>query len=116
MHFKSTYTQGLFAEFLARQYLRLHGFKILSKRYITGKNTNRAEIDIIAQKKDLIVFVEVKHRPNLQSGFDAISPMQMSRLRRAAESYLTKKCWCGNARFDAIIVCGIRINWIKNCI
>ena len=53
MHFKSTYTQGLFAEFLARQYLRLHGFKILSKRYITGKNTNRAEIDIIAQKKGL---------------------------------------------------------------
>lgn len=116
MHFKSTYTQGLFAEFLARQYLRLHGFKILSTRYVTGKHTNRAEIDIIAQHKDLIIFVEVKHRPNLKSGLDAISPLQMLRLRRAAESFLAKKGWRGNARFDAIIVCGIRVNWIKNCI
>jgi putative endonuclease len=116
MRFKSSYTAGLFAEFLARQYLRLHGMKILKTRYITGKNTNRAEIDIIAKQKEVLVFVEVKRRSNLQSGFDAITKPQTARLRRAAETYISKSGWCGGARFDAIIVCGMKIFWIKNCI
>lgn len=116
MRFKSSYTKGLFAEFIARLYLRLHGFKILKSRYITGRNTNRAEIDIIAKRKNLIIFVEVKRRKNITSGFDAITRTQMQRLRRAAETYIAKKSWNGAARFDAIIVCGIRIHWMKNCI
>lgn len=116
MRFKSTYTVGVFSEFIARLYLRLHGFKILKSRYITGRNTHRAEIDIIAQRGDLIVFIEVKHRPSISAGLDAITPAQTLRLRRAAETYLFQRHWTGVARFDAIIVCGIRITWIKNCI
>ena len=50
---RTYYQVGLYSEFLARMYLRLHGYRILKNRYITGKNTNRAEIDIIAQKKNL---------------------------------------------------------------
>ena len=53
----TSYQIGLYSEFLARMYLRLHGYRILKKRYITGKNTNRAEIDIIAKNKHTIVFV-----------------------------------------------------------
>lgn len=116
MRFKSSYTSGLFAEFLARQYLRLHGYKILKSRHITGRNTNRAEIDIIAKHRNLIVFIEVKRRRNLSSGFDAITKSQILRLRRAAETYLQNIGWHGDARFDAIIVCGLHIYWIKNSI
>ena len=113
---KTSYTVGLYSEFLARMYLRFHGYKILKSRYITGKNTNRAEIDIIARHKDTIVFVEVKARKNTSAAWDAITPTQSARLRRAAETYLINKHWTGNARFDVIVVCGHKIYWAKNAI
>ena len=116
MRSKSSYESGLFAEFLARMYLRLHGFKIVKSRYITGRNTHRAEIDIIARRGNLLAFIEVKRRPSIEIGFSAITLHQASRLRRAAETYLAKTHWTGDARFDAIIVCGIKIHWIKNAI
>ena len=113
---KTSYTVGLYSEFLARMYLRFHGYRILKSRYITGKNTNRAEIDIIARHKNTIVFVEVKARKDTATGWDAITPKQSMRLRRAAETYLINKHWKGNARFDVIIVCGHKIHWAKNAI
>ena len=110
----NTYYSGLFAEFRARMFLRWHGYKILKSRYVTGRNTNRAEIDIIAKHKNTIVFVEVKERPNLQTAWDAITPAQIKRLRSAAEGYLIKNRWMGDARFDVIAVCGRKIYWTKN--
>ena len=110
----NSYYTGIFAEWRAKMFLRLHGYKILKSRYVTGRNTNRAEIDIIAQTKNTIVFVEVKYRPDLQTAWDAISPSQITRLRNAAESYLIKKHWRGGARFDVIAVCGMKIYWSKN--
>ena len=86
MHSKTSYSKGLFAEFLARNYLRLHGFKIIASRYITGRNTHRAEIDIIARRGNLLIFIEVKNRCTVHSAFDAISMNQAARLRRAAET------------------------------
>ena len=113
---KTSYQIGLWSEFLARMYLRLHGYRILKSRYVTGKNTNRAEIDIIAKHKNTIVFVEVKARKNIESAWDAISTTQSARLRRAAETYLIQNHWMGGARFDVIIVCGHKIYWAKNAI
>lgn len=112
----NSYKRGLFAEWRARMFLRLHGFRILKSRYITGRLTNRAEIDIIARRGNLIVFIEVKSRPTIDAAWDAISAAQSVRLRRSAETYLAQTRWRGNARFDVIIVCGWHIHWIKNCI
>jgi putative endonuclease len=116
MHSRTTYTQGLFAEFIARMYLRFHGYKILKSRYITGRNTNRAEIDIIARYKKTLVFVEVKNHKSVQSAWDAINPRQAARLRHAAETYIAKTGWVHDARFDVICVCGRKIHWVKNAI
>lgn len=116
MHSSTSYSKGLFAEFLARMYLRMHGCRIIKSRYITGRNTNRAEIDIIARYKDTLIFIEVKRRNNLQRAWDAITPTQAVRLRRAAETYIITHNWRGDARFDAIMVCGWKIHWIKNAI
>ena len=117
MRFKKTsYQIGLFSEFLARWYLRFHGYRILKSRYITGKNTNRAEIDIIAKHKITIVFIEVKSRQSVSAAWDAITPTQSARLRRAAETFLINSHWTGDARFDVIIVCGHKIYWSKNAI
>lgn len=117
MRFKKTsYQIGLFSEFLARWYLRFHGYRILKSRYITGKNTNRAEIDIITKHKNTIVFIEVKSRQSVSAAWDAITPTQSARLRRAAETFLINSHWTGDARFDVIIVCGHKIYWSKNAI
>lgn len=113
---KTSYDSGLVSEFLARWFLRFHGFKILESRYITGRNTNRAEIDIIARRGNLIIFVEVKKRKNIEIAFDAISKQQIARLRSAAENYIMKKHWFGNARFDVITFCGHHLHWFKNAI
>lgn len=113
---KTSYQVGLYSEFLARMYLRLHGYRILKSRYVTGKNTNRAEIDIIAKRKNTIVFIEVKARKTTDAAWDAITPKQSVRLRRAAETFLIQNHWSGNARFDVIIVCGHKIYWAKNVI
>lgn len=110
----NTYQTGLFAEWYARMFLRIHGCKILKSRYVTGKNTGRAEIDIIAQHKNTIIFIEVKCRPSLQTAWDAITPTQIKRLRNAAETFLAKKQWVGDARFDMIAVVGRKIYWTKN--
>ncbi|MFQ6696084.1 MAG: YraN family protein [Alphaproteobacteria bacterium] len=113
---KTSYQVGLYSEFLARIYLRLHGYRILKSRYVTGKNTNRAEIDIIAKRKNTIVFVEVKARKTTNAAWEAITARQSVRLRRAAETYLIQNHWAGDARFDVIVVCGHKIYWAKNTI
>lgn len=113
---KSSYQIGLYSEFLARWFLRFHGYHILKKRYVTGKNTNRAEIDIIARKRNNIVFIEVKSRQTIDAAWDAITPAQSMRLRRAAETFLMNLHWTGDARFDVIVVCGHKIYWAKNAI
>lgn len=112
----NSYKTGLFSEFVACAYLMLHGFRIVKRRYITGRNTNRAEIDIIARRGNLIVFVEVKHRKTINAAWGAISAVQERRLRLAAETYLIQKQWRGNARFDVIIIHGHHVNWVKNAI
>ena len=116
MRSDTSYTRGLFAEFLARMYLRLHGYKIIKARYITGRHTNRAEIDIIAKRRNVIVFIEVKNRKSIELACDAITPRQAARLRRAAETFIAHTGWQGDARFDVIAVCGHKIHHIKNAI
>ncbi len=117
MHFNMTsYESGIFAEFWAKLYLRLHGFRIVKSRYITGRNTGRAEIDIIARRRNLMIFVEVKRRANIDTAWDAITPTQRVRLRRAAENFIAKNNWCGDARFDAILVCGLRVYWARGAL
>ncbi|MCL1785551.1 MAG: YraN family protein [Alphaproteobacteria bacterium] len=112
----TNYSAGLFAEFIARMYLRFHGFRILKQRYVTGRYTGRAEIDIIAAKGNLIIFVEVKKRETAAAGASAVTFAQGRRLRFAAETYLLRNRHTGDARFDIIVVSGFRVRWFKNFI
>ena len=112
----NSYESGIFAEFLAKMYLRMHGFRIVRSRYITGRNTGRAEIDVIARHKNLMIFVEVKRRPDVMAAWSAITPAQSVRLRRAAEGFITRTGWNGDARFDVILVCGLRVYWARGAL
>lgn len=77
---------GMIGEELAVRYLKKKGFKILSKNYRAG----RTEIDIIAQKKDKIHFVEVKTRLNTKKGmpYEAVRKWKVSHLLKTASFFL----------------------------
>ena len=55
---------GNAGENLAAAYLENHGYRILERNY----RCKQGEIDIIAQKCDVLVFIEVKTRRTLRYG------------------------------------------------
>ena len=109
--------KGRMGEFLARLVLRLKGYQIIEKDYVTGRGTTAGEIDIVAKKKKTIVFAEVKERKTKERALYAIKPQQQKRILRAAENYLAKhKEYEGfDVRFDAILISGLfDVTHIKN--
>jgi len=95
---------GRRAEFIAMLYLRLKGYRILERRF----KTKLGEIDIIAQKSDILVAVEVKRRPTLALAHDSLSWESQNRISHAIDVYVAKSSSareCG-IRFDAIFITG----------
>lgn len=73
--------RGRHGEDLACEWLRGQGFDILAQRV----KTPRGEVDIIARRPGLVVFVEVKWRAK-ESDLDfAIDQRRLTRVARAAE-------------------------------
>lgn len=109
----TSYKSGKIAEFMACTLLQAKGFQIICRNYITGRGTTAGEVDIIAKRSDLVIFVEVKKRSSLDNAAYAILPTQQQRIVRGAESFLQKNPQFNNCdlRFDAILVafpCSIR--------
>jgi putative endonuclease len=94
--------KGLWAELRAAVYLRLKGYKILDMRF----KTPVGEIDIVARRGNMLVFVEVKLRATESEGAEAIHARNQSRVTRAAELYLQKHPSYNDMdmRFDALII------------
>lgn len=99
--------RGRLAETLAVALLRLKGYRILERRY----KTPVGEIDIIAERKNTLIFVEVKARRRMRDAIESIGSGQRRRISRAAEAYLARHR--GDAgrpcRFDAILVAHRRL-------
>lgn len=108
--------KGNFSEFFARCLLRLKGYMILEKNYVTGRGMGAGEIDIIAHKKKTIVFVEVKNRKSFEKALYALKKQQQQRIERAAEVYLAKhkKYQNDDVRFDVVLIGGLKISHIPN--
>ncbi|GAB0119728.1 YraN family protein [Acidisoma sp. 7E03] len=60
--------------------LRRDGWHIHGQRL----RTPAGEVDIVAERDGLLTLVEVKSRPDLRSGMEAVSPRQQRRLMQAA--------------------------------
>jgi len=93
---------GLSAESRAAAFLVAKGFRILARRFISPVG----EIDIVARRRQLLVFVEVKAHAKLDDAAEVITPRQRARIAAAAEAWLAAY---GDAsfrdiRFDAILV------------
>ena len=93
---------GQAAENLATSYLKKKKFAIITRNY----RYQRAEIDIIAQKDQLLVFVEVKARSNDRFGDPEtfVTGKQQALVRTAAEHYIIIHNWNYAIRFDIIAV------------
>ena len=89
-------------EDLAVQYLNAGGYKILEQKY----RFKRSEIDIIAEKDDFIVFVEVKSRKSNLFGNpeEFVDFKKAEMIHLAAEEYLDDKPLEKPIRFDIISI------------
>ena len=93
---------GIKGEKLARNYLVDEGYKILDRNF----RYKRGEIDIIAQRNDLLVFVEVKARTNTHFGLPEtfVSDKQAAQIVEVADHYIDQTGWNGPIRFDIISI------------
>lgn len=94
--------RGIWAEHIARFYLRLKGYRILEHRY----KTYVGEIDIIARKGHIIVFAEVKSRRTKEEALQAVHLQNQKRITRAAQDFLMRNddLESFDMRFDVIVV------------
>jgi len=93
---------GLSAESRAAAWLIAKGFRILARRF----KSPVGEIDIVARRRQLLVFVEVKARADLDEAAWSVTPRQQQRIAAAAEAWLAVNGSDGfrDIRFDAILV------------
>ncbi len=77
---------GSSGEGVAEQYLKTHGFEIVSRNY----SCKGGELDLVAVKKNALHFIEVKSRSSVQFGdpLEAVGNIKQQRLSRAAQYYL----------------------------
>ena len=83
-HDRRTRLRGLAGETAAALVLTAKGYRILERRF----RTRRGEIDLIARRGRLIVFVEVKARPTINQALEAVSERQRRRLVAAATAWM----------------------------
>ena len=108
---------GKWGEALVAEHLRKSGFKIIAANY----RTRFGEIDIIAEKKKLLIFVEVKLRKNDKFGnaSEFVTPSKQNKLRTTAELWLSNNETKKDVRFDVAEVYapdGISENYTINII
>jgi putative endonuclease len=93
---------GLSAESRAAALLVSKGFRILARRW----KSPLGEIDIVARRRQLLVFVEVKARARLDDAAWSVTARQRLRIVAAAEAWLAAYPDDGvrDIRFDAMLV------------
>lgn len=91
---------GKLGEELAVEFLQKNGYEILETNWVFQK----AEIDIIAQKENTIVVVEVKTRSSIEFGLpqDFVKPKKIQLLVKAINDYIVTKNLDVSVRFDII--------------
>lgn len=93
---------GLWAEYICLWSLRIRGYRILEHRF----KTKAGEIDLIAMKRNTLLFIEIKARPSYDAGLISISPKQKHRIQQTAKIFLSRmqKKDFNQIRFDVMVV------------
>lgn len=78
---------GKKGEILVAQYLKKQGYTILTTNY----SVRGGEIDIVAQKQQVLAFVEVKMRSNVYFNIsEVITPSKQRKIILAARMYIAR--------------------------
>ena len=103
----AAFRTGLSAETRAAAYLMAKGYRILARRF----RTRYGEIDLVARRRNLIAFVEVKARASLDEAAYAVTPRQQRRIIDAAQAWLMAHPEHANfeLRFDAMLIAPRRL-------
>jgi putative endonuclease len=98
----AAFRTGLSAETRAAAYLMAKGYRVLARRF----KTPYGEIDIVARRRNLIAFVEVKARARLDDAAYAVTPRQQQRIIAAAQAWLMAHPEHAEfeLRFDAMLI------------
>lgn len=93
---------GKKGEQLAVDFLLKDDYEIVERNY----RFEKAEVDIIAQKKDILAIVEVKTRSTTDFGNpqDFVKPKQIKNLVKAVDEYVTVNNLDVEVRFDIIAI------------
>lgn len=105
--------KGIIGEEAAVKYLKNKGYKILD----VNRRSNVGEVDIVAEDKGIIVFVEVKYRSSLMFGrpAEAINHTRQRRYINSAKMYINANKLAGrDIRFDVIEVVNEEITHIED--
>jgi len=89
---------GDWGEALVANYLRSHGYTLLAHSY----RCRFGEIDLIARKKNLLCFVEVKLRSAVEHGLprEAVTASKQDKIRKTAQMYMSERALDIPVRFD----------------
>ena len=99
---QEAFRRGVSAEDDAAAFLVAQGFRILAQRWRSGAG----EVDLVARREELLVFVEVKARARLETAAESVTPRQRGRIVAAAEAWLAGHPEDGacDVRFDAVLL------------
>lgn len=106
--------KGNKGENMAVWFLRLHFYAIVERNF----SAHTGEIDIIAKKGSVLVFVEVKYRKSTDKGLprEAVDVRKQQKIRRTAQYYMIKNninIEKTDIRFDVIEIIGRNIEHLK---
>ncbi len=93
---------GKQGEELATQHLVMSGYKIRDRNW----SFRKAELDIVAEKDGVVVFVEVKTRSSeeFETPASTVTMKKQKQLVLVADQYLKSKELTHEARFDVIYI------------
>ena len=107
---------GAAAEALAAAFLGTRGMRIIARNY----RVRGGEIDLVGEKGDCLVFIEVRLRRHRDYGCAAasITARKLQRIILAARHWLTAHSrHASPCRFDCVLLDGLdasRLEWIRN--
>lgn len=103
---------GKAAEDRAAEYLKSQKYKLLDHNW----RTRYCEIDLIAERKKVIWFVEVKYRRSSAQGFgyEYVTPKKLQQMQFAAEMWVHEHDWSGEYRLAVVSVDGETIQLLDN--
>ncbi len=104
--------RGAEAEARAAQYLERQGLRLVERNY----RCRQGEIDLVMREGATLVFVEVRSRA--RGGFGgaaaSITVAKQARLIHAARHYLASRGVDAPCRFDAVLIEGGRLEWLRH--